>query len=37
AGIAARRRHIFPSWKAKLFAVVAAVAPDLLPPFSRLV
>ncbi len=37
AGIAARRRHIFPGWKAKLFAVVAAIAPDLLPPFSRLV
>ncbi|WP_298819881.1 SDR family NAD(P)-dependent oxidoreductase [Chloroflexus sp.] len=37
AGIAARRRHIFPSWKARLYAVVAAVAPDILPPFSRLI
>lgn len=37
AGIAARRRHIYPSWKARLYALVGAVAPGILPPFSRLV
>ncbi len=37
AGIAARRRHIFPGWKARLYAIVAAIAPDILPPFSRLI
>ncbi|MGQ9528361.1 SDR family NAD(P)-dependent oxidoreductase [Chloroflexus sp.] len=37
AGIAARRHHIYPSWKARLYAVTAVVAPSVLPPFSRLV
>ncbi len=37
AGIAAGKRHIYPSWRARLYAITAALAPDVLPPFSRLI